>query len=146
MQAFLSRVLDDLRLARRSFEQAPALWLAVIAACFALTAAATAYLTGSVWIGLLAGIVASLVFALIHGVASITFRGNQLISGVAINFLASGLTVLISSAMATASGMRWLRCIAAYRWLSTTASSRSSPAVRAMASASSPSASMRASS
>jgi simple sugar transport system permease protein len=33
--------------------------------------------------------------ALIHGVASITFRGNQLISGVAINFLAAGLTVLI---------------------------------------------------
>jgi simple sugar transport system permease protein len=32
----------------------------------------------------------------LHGVASITFRGNQLISGVAINFLASGLTVLIA--------------------------------------------------
>ena len=46
--------------------------------------------------GLLAGIAASMVFALIHGLASITFRGNQLISGVAINFLASGLTVLIA--------------------------------------------------
>jgi len=31
----------------------------------------------------------------LHGLASITFRGNQLISGVAINFLASGLTVLV---------------------------------------------------
>jgi general nucleoside transport system permease protein len=31
-----------------------------------------------------------------HGVASITFRGNQLISGVAINFLAAGLTVVIA--------------------------------------------------
>ena len=41
---------------------------------------------------LLAGILASLVFAGIHGLASITFRGNQLISGVAINFLAAGLT------------------------------------------------------
>src|SRR5690606_13592170 len=39
---------------------------------------------------------ASVVFSLIHGVASITFRGNQLISGVALNFLASGLTVLIA--------------------------------------------------
>ena len=28
--------------------------------------------------------------------ASITFRGNQLISGVAINFLASGMTVLVA--------------------------------------------------
>ena len=34
--------------------------------------------------------------SLLHGLASITFRGNQLISGVAINFLAAGLTVLIA--------------------------------------------------
>ena len=32
----------------------------------------------------------------LHGLASITFRGNQLISGVALNFLAAGLTVLIA--------------------------------------------------
>ena len=32
--------------------------------------------------------------SLIHGLASITLKGNQLISGVAINFLASGLTAL----------------------------------------------------
>jgi simple sugar transport system permease protein len=36
------------------------------------------------------------VLSLLHGLASITFRGNQLISGVAINFLAAGLTVLIA--------------------------------------------------
>ena len=65
----------------------------------AMASAAVAFLTGSVWIGLLAGIGASLLFALIHGIASITFRGNQLISGVALNFLASGLTVLIAQAM-----------------------------------------------
>ena len=62
----------------------------------AFFSAAAAALTGSVWLGLLAGIAASMVFAAIHGLASITFRGNQLISGVAINFLASGLTVLIA--------------------------------------------------
>ena len=32
----------------------------------------------------------------LHGLASSTFRGNQLISGVAINFLATGMTVLIA--------------------------------------------------
>ena len=32
----------------------------------------------------------------VHGLASITFRGNQLISGVAINFLAAGLTVVVA--------------------------------------------------
>ena len=62
----------------------------------AFFSAAVAALTGSVWLGLLAGIAASMAFALIHGVASITFRGDQLISGVAINFLAAGMTVLIA--------------------------------------------------
>jgi general nucleoside transport system permease protein len=65
----------------------------MLAAAFASAAAAA--VTGNVWIGLLAGIGASLLLAAIHGLAAITFRGNQLISGVAINFLAAGLTVLL---------------------------------------------------
>ncbi|EPX85974.1 ABC transporter permease [Salipiger mucosus] len=62
----------------------------------AFLSAAIAATTGSVWWGLLAGIVGASLMSGIHGLASITFRGNQLISGVAINFLASGLTVLIA--------------------------------------------------
>lgn len=62
----------------------------------AMCSGAVAFLTGSVWLGLFAGLAGSLVFAGLHGVASITFRGNQLISGVALNFLASGITVLIA--------------------------------------------------
>lgn len=61
----------------------------------AFAAAAAAALTGSVWIGLAAGVGASLILSAVHGLASITFRGNQLISGVAINFLASGMTALL---------------------------------------------------
>ncbi len=68
----------------------------MLAAAFA--AAAASYASGSVWIGTLAGIGASLMFAAVHGLASITFRGNQLISGVALNFFASGLTVVLGSA------------------------------------------------
>jgi general nucleoside transport system permease protein len=60
----------------------------------AFCAGAFSAVSGSAWIGLLAGIVASLALSLIHGFASITLKGNQLISGVAINFLASGLTAL----------------------------------------------------
>lgn len=70
----------------------------LIAAFFS---AAIAFTTGSVWLGLLAGIAASLVWSLIHGVASIIYRGNQLISGVALNFLASGLTVVV--------GLSWFK-------------------------------------
>ena len=61
----------------------------------AFTAASVAYATGSAWLGLLAGIGGSMAMSLIHGLASITFMGNQLISGVVINFLASGMTVLL---------------------------------------------------
>lgn len=62
----------------------------------AMSSATVAALTGSVWIGLLAGVAGSMLFALVHGLASITFRGNQLISGVALNFVASGITVLVA--------------------------------------------------
>ena len=36
--------------------------------------------------------------ALVHGFASITHRGNQIVSGVAINFLAAGSTVILGQA------------------------------------------------
>ena len=65
----------------------------LIAAFFS---AAVAAVSGSVWLGLLAGIASSMALSGLHGLASITFRGNQLISGVAINFLAAGMTVLIA--------------------------------------------------
>ncbi|MCC5956118.1 MAG: ABC transporter permease [Natronohydrobacter sp.] len=62
----------------------------------AFTAAAIAFVSGNVWIGVAAAILASVALSLVHGLASITFRGNQLISGVAINFLAAGITVVIA--------------------------------------------------
>jgi simple sugar transport system permease protein len=69
----------------------------MLAAAFG--AAAVAAITGDVWIGLCAGIAASLILSAIHGLASITFRGNQLISGVAINFFAAGMTVVIAQSL-----------------------------------------------
>jgi len=68
---------------------------AFMSAAVAYSASAT-FGSGAVWIGLAAGIGASMFLSAIHGLASITFRGNQLISGVAINFLAAGLTVVIA--------------------------------------------------
>ncbi|WP_152044519.1 ABC transporter permease [Aureimonas psammosilenae] len=64
----------------------------LVAAFFAAVGAAA---TGSAWAGLFLGVAAALVFALIHGLASITYRGNQIVSGVALNFVAAGLTVLL---------------------------------------------------
>ncbi len=65
----------------------------------AFVAAVVAYESGSVWLGVLAGCGASIAFAMIHGVASIIYRGDQIISGVALNFLASGLTIVIGNAI-----------------------------------------------
>ncbi|TVQ00045.1 MAG: ABC transporter permease [Roseinatronobacter sp.] len=62
----------------------------------AFMAAAISYVSGNVWVGVVAAVGVSVAMALIHGLASITFRGNQLISGVAINFLAAGITVVIA--------------------------------------------------
>ncbi|WP_369903043.1 ABC transporter permease [Bacillus manliponensis] len=45
------------------------------------------------WIAILIAGIASAIFALLHAVASVTFRADQVVSGVAINFLALGLTV-----------------------------------------------------
>ena len=65
----------------------------MLAAAFA--AGAVAAITGSAWLGLLAGMAVSLSTALLQGVAAITLKGNQLIAGVAINMLAAGLTTFL---------------------------------------------------
>jgi len=65
----------------------------MLAAAFA--AAATAAVTGNMWMGLAAGISVSIVTALIQGFASITLKGNQMIAGVAINMLAAGMTTFL---------------------------------------------------
>ncbi|SNZ20693.1 ABC transporter permease [Cohaesibacter gelatinilyticus] len=64
----------------------------------AFAAGAVAYITSSAWLGLLAAIAVSVGLALVHGYASIAQRGNQIVSGVAINFVAAGLTALLGQA------------------------------------------------
>ena len=68
----------------------------MLIAAFASAAAAGA--TNSAMVGLSAGIIAAVVLAMIHGFAAISQRGNQIVSGVAINMLAAGLTALIGNA------------------------------------------------
>ena len=65
----------------------------------AFAAAAVAALTSSALAGLMVAIGVSVLLGLLHGLASISLRGNQVISGLAINILASGLTVTIGIAM-----------------------------------------------
>ena len=68
----------------------------MLAAAFASAAAAAVY--QSTWAGLGAGLVASVLLAGVHGFACITHRGNQVVSGLAINILVSGLTIILGIA------------------------------------------------
>ena len=67
----------------------------------AFAAASVAAVTGSAWLALLCGIAVGIALGLLHGFACITHRGNQVVSGLAINILASGLTVVL--------GIAWFR-------------------------------------
>jgi simple sugar transport system permease protein len=71
----------------------------MLAGAFAAAAAAHAF--QSAWVGLLMAILVSLSFALVHGYASINQRGNQVVSGVAVNMLAAGLSLVL--------GNRWFK-------------------------------------
>jgi ABC-type uncharacterized transport system permease subunit len=64
----------------------------------AFAAAATAAVTGSAWVGLAAGLGAAVALALAHGVACITYQGNQVVSGMALNITVSGLTAVLGNA------------------------------------------------
>ncbi len=64
----------------------------------AFAGASAAAVTGSAWLGLSAAVLTSIALALVHGFASITHRGNQIVSGVAINFIAAGSTIILGQA------------------------------------------------
>lgn len=58
----------------------------------AFSATLGAHYSGSPWIGVLAGVLGGLVFGLIHAVATIRYRADQVVVGIAINLLAIGVT------------------------------------------------------
>lgn len=64
----------------------------------AFAAGAVAAVTGNVMMGLFAAVLISVLLSLVHGYASITQRGSQIVSGVAINFIVAGSTVILGEA------------------------------------------------
>ncbi len=48
--------------------------------------------TGDPWAGAFAGVLAGMLVALLHAVVTVTFKADQIVSGVAINLLAAGAT------------------------------------------------------
>ena len=62
----------------------------------ALVAATVGYYFGNPWLGFFAGGLAGMFFGLIHALVSVTFAGDQTISGIAINTLAPGLALFLA--------------------------------------------------
>ncbi len=59
----------------------------------AFVGAAVGYFSGSAWFGLLCAAIAGALFSILHAVASITFKADQTISGMALNLIGPGLAL-----------------------------------------------------
>ncbi len=70
----------------------------------AFTGAVITYETGNPYVGFLAGIASGGLLALIYAVACIKFEADQVVAGMAINFLMIGLPSLISGAIYDSAG------------------------------------------
>ena len=64
--------------------------------CGAFTAAVVTYQTGNPYLGMFCAIIAGGLLAMIYAVACIKFEADQVVAGMAINFLMIGLPALIS--------------------------------------------------
>ncbi len=104
------------------FRIATPLVLAALAGCFSERAGVTnialegimlfgafaavvgSYMTGSAWIGLLVAAIIGGLLAYIHAMLSVDMKANQVISGTALNLLASGGTVYLLSVIFNTKG------------------------------------------
>ncbi|MFL6235748.1 MAG: ABC transporter permease [Thermoanaerobaculia bacterium] len=70
----------------------------------AFTAATVTFYSHNPWVGMLAAILAGVGVALIHAVACIRYRADQVVSGTAINILFLGVPALLSGALFQSTG------------------------------------------
>jgi general nucleoside transport system permease protein len=63
----------------------------------------------AVWYGLLAAVIFGAIFALLHAFACVTLNANQVISGIAINMIASAVTVYLARFMTGSGNVQIIR-------------------------------------
>ncbi len=68
----------------------------------------------AVWIGLLAAMVFGAIFALLHAFACVTLNANQVISGIAINMIASAITVYLARFLTGSGNVQIIRGLSRY--------------------------------
>ncbi|KUK66250.1 MAG: Sugar ABC transporter, permease protein [Parcubacteria bacterium 34_609] len=62
----------------------------------AFIAIAATNFSNNPWIGIICALMVGILLGLIHAIVTVTFKANQIVSGVAINLFASGITVFLS--------------------------------------------------
>jgi general nucleoside transport system permease protein len=79
----------------------------------AFTSAAATFYTGNPWLGILASLIAGGLVGLLHAFLSVTLRVDQLVSGLAINLVAAGLTAFLGRLVFSGSSTQQLPAIKA---------------------------------
>ncbi len=74
----------------------------------AVTSFATAYYTGSTWLGLLVAMVVGGLLAALHAFISVTMRANQVVSGLSITLFGSGLASFLGQRLGPESNNYYL--------------------------------------
>jgi len=63
----------------------------------AMTAYGVSFATGNPWIGLLAAIIVGGIMALLHAFMTVTLRADQVVSGLALTFLGTGMSAVLGA-------------------------------------------------
>ncbi len=79
---------------------------------YVISSIESAYPGTAVWIGLMAAVVFGALFALLHAFACVTLNANQVISGIAINMIASAVTVYLARFLTGSGNVQIIRGMA----------------------------------
>ncbi len=71
----------------------------------AVTGYGVAYATGDVWLGLLAAMIAGGILSLLHAIVTVTLRADQVVSGLSLTFLGTGLALVLGEGLSQVSGV-----------------------------------------
>lgn len=74
----------------------------------AMSAMSLAVRTGNPWLGMLAGMFASGLLSQVHAIITIQFRADQVVSGLALNFAAVGLSLVFGEGLSKAGALALL--------------------------------------